>query len=229
MNRINQISKTLLKNLESNKNPNIEFILIDFGSSDGLQNFILNNKDFKKYLESKHLKYFYIKELNNWHASIAKNTAHMFSTGYYVVNLDCDNYIGENGGDFLLDIFKDKGKNTLVTQRDFMYGSGCAGRIALSKENFLKLGGYNEQFYPMGYQDCDLIERAKKLNLNVINFNENNNCIKNTKKESIKNTGINMSYEKMVLSNKFLSKINLENNIIKANIFKKYIGVNNHN
>ena len=49
----------------------------------------------------------------------------------------------------------------------------------MTKDNFIKLGGYNEYFYPMGYQDPDLIERAKNFGLEVINLNRNNNAIKN--------------------------------------------------
>ena len=46
MNRFNQISKTLLTNLNDNKNEKVEFVLVDFNSSDGLKEYILNNKDF---------------------------------------------------------------------------------------------------------------------------------------------------------------------------------------
>ena len=144
MNRFNQISKTLLTNLNDNKNEKVEFVLVDFNSSDGLKEYILNNKDFEKYLNTKQLRYFSTKELIHWHASIAKNTAHKLAKGKYVVNLDCDNYIGKDGGDFLLDIFKNNGDNIIISQRNNIFGSGSAGRISLTKENFLKLGGYDE-------------------------------------------------------------------------------------
>ena len=93
MNRFNQISKTLLTNLNDNKNEKVEFVLVDFNSSDGLKEYILNNKDFEKYLNTKQLRYFSTKELIHWHASIAKNTAHKLAKGKYVVNLDCDKLI----------------------------------------------------------------------------------------------------------------------------------------
>lgn len=225
MNRFHQISKTLLTNLNDNKNEKVEFVLVDFNSSDGLKEYILNNKDFQKYLNTKQLRYFSTKELIYWHASIAKNTAHKLAKGKYVVNLDCDNYIGKDGGDFLLDIFKNKGDNIIISQRNNIFGSGCAGRISLTKENFFKLGGYDEQFFPMGVQDCDLIKRAQKMGLENININLNNNCIINSKEESIKNIGINISYNKMLTVNNLLSKLNLDNNNLKANIYKNEIGI----
>ena len=72
----------------------------------------------------------------------------------------------------------------------------------------------------MGYQDYDLIERAKKFGLKYINVNKNNNAIFNSKNESIKNIGIKMDYNKMNNINKLLSKVNIDNNNLKVNLIK---------
>ena len=72
----------------------------------------------------------------------------------------------------------------------------------------------------MGYQDYDLIERGKKLDLKYININKNNNAIFNSKKESIKNIGIKMNYNKMNNMNKLLSKVNIDNNNLKVNLIR---------
>ena len=82
-----------------------------------------------------------------WHASICKNTTYLKANGKYVVNLDCDNFIGNNGTELLLDIFSKYGDDIIIHQTDNIYGSGCAGRISLLKDNFIKLGGYDETFY----------------------------------------------------------------------------------
>ena len=39
-NRLHQISKTLPQNLKDNKNKDIEFILVDFSSKDGLKEYV---------------------------------------------------------------------------------------------------------------------------------------------------------------------------------------------
>jgi len=39
------------------------------------------------------------------------------------------------------------------------------GRIAISKDNFNKLGGYDERFKDWGYEDLDFIYRARNLGL----------------------------------------------------------------
>lgn len=224
MNRLPQISQTLLQNLKDNNNLNIEFILVDFNSNDGLKDYIYNNKDLKKYIDSKQLKYFFTTKLKYWHASIAKNTTHKLANGKFLVNLDCDNYIGKDGGDILLDFFN-KNQDIIISQSKNIFGSGTAGRISLSKENFLKLGGYDEYFYPMGYQDSDLLNRAIKLKLTLIYLNKNNNAIINTKKESIKNCGLNIDYIKMENMNKLISNLNISNNDFIANKYKETIGI----
>ena len=217
MNRTNYLKKTLLKNLNDNKNSKVEFILVNFNSVDGLENYINNNNEIKKYLVTKQLKYFNCEKLKYWHSSIAKNIAHNYASGNILVNLDCDNFIGENGGDFIIDYFKQLGNNIILSQSKEIFGSGTAGRISISKNNFKKLGGYNESFFPMGYQDTDLIERAKKINLNHINISKNNDAIINNKKESLINCDTNIDYITMENCNKLISKINLENNEYVAN------------
>lgn len=217
MNRKYQLEKTLIDNL-NNLSEYSEIVIVDFGSTDGLKDYIYKN--FSNYIINKKLNYYYTDKVKYWHASICKNTTHMLAKSKYLVNLDCDNFIGENSDNILLDIFEKNGDNIIISQSNYIMGSGNGGRITISKDNFKKLGGYDESFYPMGYQDYDLIERAKKSGIKYININKNNCCIKNTKDESVRNIGINISYDKMNCMNKLLSKINIENNNLVANRIK---------
>lgn len=216
-NRLYQLEKTLMENIDNSSNES-EFILIDYDSNDGLKEFIYNH--FSNEILSGKLKYFYTNKVKYWHASICKNTAHIKATGKILVNLDCDNYIGINGDQLIINEFKNSGDNIIISQTDNIIGSGNGGRISITKNNFIKLGGYNEQFYPMGYQDYDLIERAKKIGLKYININKNNTAIKNSKEDGIKNIGITIEYNKMNNVNKLLSKINIDNNILQANLIR---------
>jgi len=229
MNRFNQIRNTLPKNLEDNikyKNK-IEFILVDFNSKDGLKEWILNN--FKQELQDNYLKYYYTEELIQWHAPIAKNTSSMLGTGKYIVNLDCDNYTGEEGGKWVLDKFYQFGDNLLLHQSLNIYKSGTMGRISMLKDNFIKLGGYNEQFFPMSHLDGDIIERGKIFGLIYHNDSNNkyNKAILNNKDESVINC-INKDYNTMKKINLYISKFNILNNEIIANNYKKHnnLGIN---
>ena len=104
-NRLNQIERTLRKNLDDNwlHQRYIEFVLVDFGSTDGLRDWIISM--FKKELESGYLRYYYTSKLPYWHACIAKNTSHLCARNEIVVNLDCDNYTGYFGGKFVINQF----------------------------------------------------------------------------------------------------------------------------
>jgi predicted glycosyltransferase involved in capsule biosynthesis len=217
MNRLYQLKETLRENI-NNSSENSEFIIVDFNSNDGIKEYIYNN--FQNELQSKKLKYYFTDEIKYWHASICKNITHFKANGKYIVNLDCDNFIGNNGDELILNTFNKKGDNIIISQTNNIVSSGNGGRISISKDNFINLGGYDESFYPMGYQDYDLIERAKKYGLEYININKNNKAIFNSKNDSIKNIGIKMDYNKMNNINKLLSKVNIENNNLKVNIYR---------
>ena len=120
----------------------------------------------------------------------------------------------------MLNTFSKNGDDIIISQTNNIQSSGNGGRITLTKKKFIKLGGYNESFYPMGYQDYDLIERAKKYGLKYINIKKNNKAIINSKKESIKYIGFEMEYTKMNNMNKLLSKLNIDNNNLCVNIVR---------
>ena len=73
-NRLYQIKKTLPQNLEDNRRLQeiVEFVLVDFGSTDGLRKWISDN--FKHEIRSGYLKYFYTEEMVYWHASIEQKS-----------------------------------------------------------------------------------------------------------------------------------------------------------
>ncbi len=217
MNRTYQLKQTLKKNLEDNKliKDKIEFIVVDFNSNDGCKEYILEN--FEEELKSDYLKFYWTDELISWHSSIAKNTVHSLANGNYVTNLDCDNFVGELGAEFLLDIIDE---DKIIHQSKKKFGSGTMGRITLSKENFLKLGGYDETMFPMAYQDSDLIIRAKMMGLIYENYNIHNDAILNSKNESIKNTRFN-NYRSMGKMNQLISNLNCSVKRIQVNNYKK--------
>ncbi|MDR2773869.1 MAG: hypothetical protein LBC19_03840, partial [Tannerella sp.] len=66
-NRIHQIKQTLRKNLDDNVlcRDFIEFVLVDFGSTDGHREWILS--EFTDELDSGYLRYYYTEALPFWH------------------------------------------------------------------------------------------------------------------------------------------------------------------
>ena len=96
---------------------------------------------------------------DKWEVSSAKNRAHFQATGDILVNVDADNYLSVEYIQGLLDLF-DKDMNIIV------HGEcEVGGRIAISRFNFIRLGGYDERFKDWGYEDIDFIYRATNLGL----------------------------------------------------------------
>jgi len=226
MNRLYQIQQTLRKNINDNKDfDDIEFIIVDFGSIDGLKEYIYIH--FEEELKSGLLKYYFTDELKYWHACIAKNTTHMLATGDYLVNLDADNFVGFKGAEKLYDVLMNHTKDVIIHQTDTILGSGNSGRITMSRENFINLGGYDETFYPSGYNDPDLIKRGIKFGLKYLNWeNPNyNQAIKNSKEENVKNCNISISWDQMNKLNELKSEFNIEHNEVIANKYRPFIGI----
>lgn len=170
MNRKHQIEQTLFKNLEDNwkDRDEVEFVLMDVNSRDGFREWI-RGQDLTKYTECGYLRYFETDELTEWHASVGKNTATHQARGRIVVTLDCDNFTGKRGGRFVIDQFEKHDHNCVVHQFDWNPQNGNFGRIAVTKETFNKIGGYDQSLMPMGYQDWDLIKRAEAVGCGYVN------------------------------------------------------------
>ena len=219
MNRFHQIEQTLKQNLDDNRmfKHLIEFILVDFSTDDKLECWIKSS--FRNYLKCGYLKYFRTYELKQWHASIAKNTAHFYAGNDILVNLDCDNYTGWNGGKFVIQQFL-KHKNDIVLHQ---FGGnpidGSYGRISVMRNFFECIGGYDETFEPMGYQDADLIERLRNIGLQYVLKNDKqfNQAIWNSKAEGIINVQSSKNWNEMHEINRLKSKENTQNGQLTAN------------
>jgi len=96
---------------------------------------------------------------DKWEVSRAKNKAHFAAESEILVNVDADNYLSEAYVSGVLDLFN-------TDMNIIVYGEEeIGGRIAISRKNFVKLGGYDERFKDWGYDDIDLIYRARNLGL----------------------------------------------------------------
>jgi hypothetical protein len=162
--RLWQLAFTLKDNLENLKNDE-ELVLVDYNSPDDTMIFVLGTIYFKKYIEENKLKFIKVLDVKEYNCPKSKNIAHRLASGNVLVNLDADN--------FLLGM-RDKIDNTFNQNEDsllHMYSEprgGSFGRIALTKNNFYKLGGYNEELLAHSHQDTDLIDRAKSIHLKYI-------------------------------------------------------------
>jgi len=226
-NRFEQISLTLPKNIKHNQifNNEVEFIVVDFGSTDGTSEWIIKN--FFDELTSGYLKFFKTKPIDFWHACICKNTAHLLANGKIVTNLDCDNYVGPRGSGYVLSAFEKDGDKLLLHQFSGVPFDGSYGRISTYKAHFERIGGYNESLYPVGYEDKDLLLRLVSYGLKYKHLFDKRYCqaIPNSKEEGMKYINTDISFEEMNLHNRRMAKQNITNGILIAN--NKISGIKN--
>ena len=158
--------------------------LVDFNQHDDLEQWVLAN--LEPPLKNGKLKYYRCRSLKHWHASMAKNTAHMAacldvdggltpstqgsasvdggltpSTDALLVNLDGDNVLTPTWIRKLLD---DDGPRLVSSEHTMVHyhnplDSGTFGRMAYMKSIFAGVRGYDTAFLPMGCQDTDLRNR----------------------------------------------------------------------
>jgi len=157
-NRLWQLQETLPRNLESISDAH-EIVLVDFGSTDGLSDWIWNN--YKNHIESKRLVFFEVKSEVHWNVARAKNLAHRLASGGYLFNLDADNFITQSDIEEIQKVAELGLHCWQFSQGN--RGDGSFGRIGLPTELFRKIGGYDETFLPMGYQDIDILNRLVSL------------------------------------------------------------------
>lgn len=213
-NRFEQLNQTLETNLKDNLGlrNSVEFILMDFNEDEQIKTWVLDN--FQSYLADGYLKYFYSPDLTKFRAPAAKNASHAMAQGAILVNLDCDNYTGVDGAQFVIDNFEKAEHNIVLWQFSKVRRDGSFGRISVTRDVFNEIGGYDENLLEMGYQDNDLMERAMALGTKQVKRPEKafNKAIPNEKFQPK-----NMSYEKMRDTNKATSKRNIKAKLLKAN------------
>lgn len=138
MGRLSHLKQTLEKNILDNaRYPNVEFVL---------------------------LVYYRTLRPEHFHVTRAKNIVHSLATGDILCNLDADNFTGKDLAFYLNRIFNKK-PNTIVGVTSEV--PDCFGRIALTRRDFNRLGGYDESFEGWGFEDDDIIVRAEEAGLSL--------------------------------------------------------------
>ena len=158
--RLDQLKRTLMPNLSSLSDIDAEWIIVDYGCPDKTKEAILELPSIKEYLTSGKLKvYSFIKDIP-FNMSLSKNLSHSLASGEIVFSLDIDNYIGDS--------FPQISK---ITVKEFISNPilpGYAGRIGMHRSVFNKLGGYDLELDVVAYEDINMLERLRKLNLKNI-------------------------------------------------------------
>lgn len=211
-NRLYQFQELYAQNLEVVLNAgDVEWVVLNYNSSDGLDEFMESQGQLPA-----PIKYLKHQTRAGWHSSVAKNLAHAAGSGAILMNLDCDNLID----DAVRAIREEFAKETDILHLwTGIPQDGTYGRIAIRSKLFHELGGYDESFEPMGYQDKDLLVRAELHGGKLRSHKSRPDiAIKNTKEESIKYCASTCkTWEEMKLANRDRSLENLKKKRVVAN------------
>jgi glycosyltransferase involved in cell wall biosynthesis len=157
MGRLHHLAQTMPSNLFVA--PKSEFVICDYNSQDGLYEWARDNLKGKVvYVRTRTPQYFC--------AGHAKNIAHRHATGDILCNLDADNFLVPGFPEYLEQLFTER-PNICVTSfsQDFALNHGCAGKIAVRREHFYSVNGYDEgQDQGWGWDDTNYSFRVRMHN-----------------------------------------------------------------
>ena len=159
MDRLCNLRETLPRNIEDNRDyPDLEFVLLDYNSKDGLSNWVSEN--MMPHVESGLLVYCYTPYPTHYSMVHSRNVAFKLATGDVVHSVDADHYTGPGFAAYT---------NRLANARPAkaVFGKGkrmLRGRLGFYRREFVEeLGGYDENFVGYGHDDHDILHRAYGL------------------------------------------------------------------
>lgn len=203
MNRLHHIKKTLPKNIEDNKlYPNVEFVLLDYNSSDGLEEWV--KTEMKEHLASGVLKFYRTTDNPYFDRSHSRNMVYKLATGEVICNVDADNYTGNGFAEFINKEFNKDEHVYLVadTKKRFYFLRNAFGRFCVKRDVLLELGGLDEEMKSYGSETMDLYARLDKYGLkeSVIKNTEFLSAISHGDEERISNEYFLNSLEAMYIN-----------------------------
>jgi len=157
-NRGDQLQATWQNNvLRIQADPRLEWCIYDWGSSDGIFEWVMERLPKL----TKRIRWCQSDRMNQpWHISLGKNGAHFMANGKILMNIDADNFIMPKSNDMICGYIPRK-LDLVHLCNDLDNHQGTYGRIALKREIFYELGGYDEALPAAGCQDVDLVERTR--------------------------------------------------------------------
>lgn len=220
MGRLYNLQNTLPKNIEDNKlYPNVEFVILDYNSKDGLQDWMMKN--MLGHIKSGKVAYYRTEEPQHFSMAHSRNIAFKLATGDIVNNLDADNYTISPPNitpDECLASYINRLANEIPEKAIFAKGKrSMHGRIGFYRKEFIEeLGGYDENLLGYGHDDHDLVQRAWALGYTMYWWG-GKYCYRIKTNRQEKNLNMERPWRVTETENKKKSTANLEAGKFKAN------------
>lgn len=166
MNRLHQLKETLLKNIEETKDdPDIEFVVLDYNSGDGMEEWAkIALADF---IRHERVVYYKTNEPLHFCHSHSKNMAFKLAKGEVICSINADHFLGKGFSEYVRSIYTDRSE-VMITPIDyhktlpwFFPPKDVLGKICVKREDFMAVTGYNEQMQNYGFEDYDLTNRLE--------------------------------------------------------------------
>lgn len=173
MNRLHHLKITLPQNLLDNKDSsNAKFLLLDYNSKDGLEDWIKSN--LNREIADGRLVYYRTNAPQSFHRSHSRNLAFKLANDGLICNVDADNFTGKHFSEYLTKLYEKNKPCIMAVDRMNLKGvlRDVVGRICLSKQSFLNVNGFDESMQDYGFEDVDLVNRVNAIGCSVIYMKE---------------------------------------------------------
>lgn len=218
MNRLSDLQETLPINLAWEQYPNIEFVILDYNSRDGLGDWI--KREYVELVESGRMVYARTEEPEFFSMTHSRNLAFKIASGDICINVDADNFLYDRAhppdctyGEFISRCAAEQPERAIFAKGKRM----CRGRMGFYKKEFVELlGGYDEDITGYGHDEIDLMHRAWGLGFTLMYSGGRYIDRLRTSTEK-RNANLKEHWKSSEKKNKLLSAQNLQNGKFKAN------------
>ena len=187
-NRIEHLQQTLPRSLDALRDGD-ELVILDYGSAEPIKPVVAR-------FRHPALRLYRVADTPRYRRAHAKNVAHLLAMGDFLVNLDADNTLTDGYVAWLTETL---GAEPNAIAFSEAWGGG-GGRIGLPRAVFSALGGYDERFEGWGYEDGDLLARARGLGLpavkapdDLVEFITHEDSLRESDKEATRNQAMRLS------------------------------------
>ena len=161
MNRLEYLSRTLPQNIKDNEDcDNLEFVVLNYNSVDDMEEWVRDT--YSSLIREGRLVYVREKAAIHFRPAHSRNVSMRCASGELICNVDADNYTNQGFASFLLDYFQYRYHPLIANSYDFFKWEAMSthGRVAMRRQHFMRLGGYDEHMLGWGAEDTDLNNRC---------------------------------------------------------------------
>lgn len=224
MNRLPNLKGTLPFTIAAaNMSPPVEIVIADYGSTDGLKDYI-DSIPKEDLAPGNFITYFRYDGNPKFHLSHARNIANLQSHGDYLAQAGVEMKVTDTWFKNVREVIGDgtaKFLTRMRNKRGVYHPTYCPQIAIIERSEFIKAGGFDEQFYLYCYEDRDLaarlIRRGVKPTFVRLYFSEYETDITATDEKKYKNYGAKLPYRIAAKKMRHILGENMKNNVLVAN------------